>query len=119
MKKYTEEHTEAALKGLPIFLIGRQYKSISNGTSLFKRAQYRFTINEDITISIVEFTDRAFSGGEDYELAIINKRGDIEYGCVMDGEVLGGIIRGDDKFMDRVLDSLIDSYNRNTLVYDK
>jgi hypothetical protein len=86
-----EDYTAGVLKGIPLFCINRIYK-VQVGPTSFTKVQYLFDFDNDYNVSIVEFINRDFSSGHQYEM-MINIPG------------TGGnpIERGDEKDMHRLL----------------
>lgn len=64
-----EDYTAGVLKGIPIFCINRVYK-IQEGPTSFTKVQYFFEFENNYSVSIVEFNDRSFSSGYQYEMLI-------------------------------------------------
>ncbi len=84
MKNYNEAHTIAVLSGIPIFCVNRIYVNHpTNITSpIGRRNHYRFELDNGYKVSVVEFVDRRFSGGHQYE-ALMSKNSlfeDVERG---------------------------------------
>lgn len=80
MKKLNEDYTAGVLTGIPIFCINRLYKTKT--PSPMHKIQYLFEFENGHGASIIEFTDRDYSGGHQYE-ALVNIPGgenDIERG---------------------------------------
>lgn len=91
-----EDYTAGVLAGIPIFCINRIYRCLTNKSHL--KVHYYFTFENGYGASIVEFTDRMFSGGQQYELAVL-KDGNIVY----DTSITYDVERGDDREMHRLL----------------
>ena len=66
MKKLNEDYTAGKLKGIPIFCVNRVYKT--RIPSSLHKVQYMFEFGNGHGASVVEFNDRKFSGGCQYEM---------------------------------------------------
>jgi len=78
-----EDYTAGVLKGLPIFLVNREY---NESTALsFMKVRYAVYLPNGYMVSVIEFYDRLNSGGYQYEMKIISDRVsyDIERGDAM------------------------------------
>lgn len=93
---YNEDHTAAVLSGLPLFCVGREYET--SVPSVIHKIQYRFSFPNGYSASVVEFVDKVFSGGEQYELAVLHV-GEITYTT----SVSMDIERGNEKDICRLL----------------
>jgi hypothetical protein len=94
----TEDHTSGVLKGIPVFCINRLYKFFVPTVVISE--SYRFEFANGYGASIVKFTDSAFSGGHDYELAVLDSNGSLTYETYITADVC----RGDQFEMNRLLD---------------
>ena len=97
MSKFNEDHTAAALKGIPIFRVNRLYSD--KFLSPFHKGCYRFKFENGYGASIVEFTDLTWSGGQQYELAVLDLNGDICYTTPVGSDVE----RGNEYYMHELL----------------
>ena len=96
-----DEYIIGKLKGVPRFCVGRMYQSGTNNRLNIK-SQYVFKFENNYGASIVEFYDRFYSGGEQYELVVI-KYTAMETNIVYDTSVTDDIERGDENYMDELL----------------
>jgi hypothetical protein len=107
MKKIlNEDYTAGVLAGVPIFCVIRLYKTEYPAASHIKK-QYIFKFSNNYGASIVEFEDRKFSGGQQYELAVVkyidgSEKGSINY----DTDVSSDVERGDAMYMHELLDRI-------------
>jgi hypothetical protein len=69
-----EDYTAGVLKGIPIFAINRKYMSVAFPTTIVSM-RYVVTLKNRIEVSIIQFIDKAFSGGLDYEMLVVEANG--------------------------------------------
>lgn len=95
MKKFNEDYTAGVLSGIPIFCVNRFYKIDDRMSHIrVQKVQYRFRFINNYGASIVEFYDRKFSGGCQYELAVLVYIGD-QSGIAYDTNITTDVERGD------------------------
>ena len=92
-----EDYTAGVLAGIPIFCINRLYEKAF--PTPMQKTQYIFKFENGYGASIVEFTVRMFSGGQQYELGVLDRKGNLCY----DTGVTEDVARGDDREMHRLL----------------
>jgi hypothetical protein len=68
MKKFNEDHTAGVLAGIPVFCVNRVYKT--KIPSALHKVQYLFNFENGYSASIVEFVNRKFSSGCQYEIMV-------------------------------------------------
>lgn len=101
-----EDYTVAVLKGIPIFCVNRLYSyNIDEHRTPFIKNQYRFEFENGFGASVVEFIDRNMSGGEHYELAVLHT-GEIDTTIVYDTSIIDDIERGDEYYINELLDKI-------------
>ena len=95
-----EDYTAAALAGTPMFCVNRLYKvGISDQIAKYR---YEFRFDNGYGASVVEFRDRMFSGGCQYELAVLDADDDLCY----DTYITGDVERGNDKDIYELLNKI-------------
>jgi hypothetical protein len=97
-----EEYTAGVLQGIPIFCINRLY-NVHNETVSLLCTRYVFKFDNGFGASIVDFKDKMFSGGADYELAVIECMPNGKHKITYETEVCEDIERGDAKYMHELL----------------
>jgi hypothetical protein len=103
MKEITDgDKIVAALQGIPVFCLGRVYSWIEGWSMV--RNQFIFRFENGFGASVVEFDDKSFSNGEDYEIAVIelnnSSRG---YTITYDTNVMPDVSRGNANRIDEIL----------------
>lgn len=68
-----EDYTAAALKGIPKFLVGREY--VESTPLFFMKVRYAVVLSNGVMVSIVEFREREMIGGYQYEMMVIDPNG--------------------------------------------
>ena len=97
MNKLNEDYTAGILAGIPIFCINRFYKTDTGMAHL--KIQYRFSFPNNYGASVIEFNNRDFSGGEQYELAVLDHNNTLVY----DTDITTDVERGDAMYMHELL----------------
>jgi hypothetical protein len=97
LKQLSEDYTAGVLAGIPLFCINRLYK-VGNSDQIAK-IRYTFTFDNGYGASIVEFHERIFSSGCQYELAVLDKNDMLCY----DTYITTDVERGDEKDMYNLL----------------
>lgn len=93
----SEDYTAGVLAGIPIFCINRVYSK--NLSISYRKTQCIFKFDNGFGASIIEFYDRDYSGGEQYELAVLDGNGQLIY----DTGITEAVERGDAKRMHELL----------------
>jgi len=94
-----EDYTAGVLAGIPFFCINRLYRC--NEGSMALKVQYEFTFDNGYGASIVEFHDKMYSGGAQYELAVLR-----DDRLVYDTYITSDVERGNEKYMHELLNKI-------------
>jgi hypothetical protein len=97
MSKFNEDHTAGVLKGIPVFCVNRIYKT--KFTTILNKTRYKFTFDNGYGASIVKFIDKEYSGGADFEMAVLDSIGEPIYTT----PITEDIERGDEYYMHELL----------------
>lgn len=69
-----EDYTAGILKGTPIFLIRRTYTAKISPTPLIS-IRYAVILKNKIEVSIIQFSNKMYSGEMDFEMMVIKTNG--------------------------------------------
>lgn len=95
-----EDYTVAALAGIPLFCVNRLYKI--GLTDQIAKYRYEFRFDNGYGASIVEFHERMFSGGCQYELAVLDANNDLCY----DTYITEDVERGNERDINELLNKI-------------
>ena len=95
------------LKDTPVFCLDRVY-SLSEGDGAMQR-QYVFRFENGYGASVVEFRDKAFSGGHAFEAALLEFKGNA-YMILYDKDIMPDVYRGNATYISAKL-TIIEEYN--------
>jgi hypothetical protein len=98
MNDYKEKQVIARLRGVPVFLVGRLVKTTEHNVSIY-RNHWHITFDNGFGASIVEFTNRNYSVGEDYELCVKTASHTSNFKTIIGNDIL----RGTDVYIDKIL----------------
>lgn len=90
LKSLNEDRIVGRLKGIPVFCVNRFYTTYERP---FMRESYKFEFDNGYGASIIKFENLDFSGGQDYELAVLDMNGVLTYSTPITSDVCRGTER--------------------------
>lgn len=98
---YTEDYTVGKLLGLPIFLVNRVYERLTRNSTI--KIAYRFKFDNGFGASVVQFADKSFSGGHNYELGVLKISDYDDYSLTYSTDITTDVERGDEHYINELL----------------
>ena len=93
----------ARLQGIPVFMVDRVLTVIDHNTPSIYRGHWNIDFDNGYGASIVQFTNKEYSGGEDFELGVYDADRGLNYNTIIYSSDSSDVLRGDEVYIDKWL----------------